>query len=398
MNLLNEDENFQWVQRGLVPNSDSVGIVTMLLVPNGAVPILHIAGEKPVVLICEIIVFDVDGSIMARAANRFSIRNWRPASGGDVESALSRKPHICEQLDRGRVNAVVKDHLIPAHAKWSEYHVEQQGTSVPSEAWKVGIQDWEDWTHKAAVAAGRYVFESYSGAAGLCDNQTLENDFDFPVFVMNLQDRPDKQRHMERLLCYLGFSNVSFPTTTHADDLDIASLIHTGTVSALAIPAVIGRHCVGALCPYISIAVDRVRTLARAAEDGHALFGVFEDDLVAGACPAETNRRIAAALQELQPNADVLYLEACYESRAALRYSAHRPSLARAFQPYCATWLIFTARGARRVAELCTPVTAGFDDMMQELVARGMVEAYLALLAGGCCTRTASGAQIQVEH
>jgi hypothetical protein len=229
------------------------------------------------------------------------------------------------------------------------------------------------------VAAGRYVFESHSGAAGLCDDQTLENDFDFPVFVMNLQDRPDKRRHMERLLCDLGFSNVSFPTTTHADDLDIASLIQTGTLSAQAIPAIIGRHGVGALRPYISTAVNRVRTLARAAADGHGLFGVLEDDLVAGACPAETNRRIAAALRELPPDADVLYLEACYERCAALRYSAHRPSLARAFRPFCSAGMIFTARGARRVAELCTPVTAGLDDVMSELVGRGMVEAYLAL-------------------
>ena len=98
---------------------------------------------------------------------------------------------------------------------------------------------------------------------------------------------------------------------------------------------------------------------------------MFEDDLVAGACPAETNRRIAAALRELPPDADVLYLEACAEECGALRYSAHRPSLARASRPYCSAGLIFTARGARRVAALCTPVTAGFDDMMPELVARG---------------------------
>jgi hypothetical protein len=64
---------------------------------------------------------------------------------------------------------------------------------------------------------------------------------------MNLTHRDDKRRHVEKLLCEHGFSNMSFPTTMDADDLDIAS--------------------------------------------------VFEDDLVAGACPAETNRRIAAALR-----------------------------------------------------------------------------------------------------
>jgi hypothetical protein len=374
MRVLSWHDNFQWVQRGLIPYSNFPGIVTKLLVPSGAAPILHIEGEKPVVLICEIIIFDVEGNVLTRASNRFSIRNRRPASGGAAEAAESRKLHVSEHLDRGRIIAVAED-----HAKWSEYHVEQRGTSFPSETWEVGLQDWKNWTHIAAVAAGRYVFESQSGAASLCEDQILENDFDFPVFVTNLQDRPDRRRHIERLLCDLGFSNVSFPNTTHADDLDIASLIHNGTVSPQAIRDIIGRHGVGALRPYISTAVDRISTLARAAAEGHALFGVFEDNIVAGACPAETNLRIAAALRELPPDADVLFLEACCERCAALRYSAHRPSLARAFWPFRSVGMIFTARGARRVASLCTPVTAGFDDMMQELVGRGLVDAYLAL-------------------
>ncbi len=55
------------------------------------------------------------------------------------------------------------------------------------------------------------------------------------------------------------------------------------------------------------------------------------------------------------------------------------PSAPRASRPYCAAGLIFTARSARRIAALCTPVTAGFDDMMSELVAREEVAAYLAL-------------------
>jgi hypothetical protein len=238
------------------------------------------------------------------------------------------------------------------------------------------------------MAAGRYVFESHEGASGLCGDQVLENDFDFPVFVMNLQHRTDKRRHTEKLLCDLGFSNVSFPPTTRADDVDIAALVQAGVVSARAIPRIIGEHGPGALRPYVATAVDRVRALARAAADGHALLGLFEDDLVAGACPAETNRRIAAALRELPPDADLLYLEACYERCGALRYSARRPGLARASRPYCSAGLIFTARGARRVAALCAPITAGFDDMLPELVARWR----RTWRCRACSTRTASGA------
>jgi hypothetical protein len=100
---------------------------------------------------------------------------------------------------------------------------------------------------------------------------------------------------------------------------------------------------------------------------------------VAGACPAETNRRIAAALRELPPDADVLYLEACAEQCGSLRLSERRPGLARASRPMCSAGMVFTPRGARRIAALCAPITAGFDDMMPELVARHGVEAYLAV-------------------
>jgi hypothetical protein len=214
----------------------------------------------------------------------------------------------------------------------------------------------------------------------------------FPVFVMNVKHRTDKRRHMEALLRDLGFSNVSFPSTTLADDLDVASLISAGAVSEHAIQNIVGRHSAGALRPYIAIAVDRVRAIARGATDGCPLFGVFEDDLLAGACPAETNRRIAAALRELPPDADALYNEACFESCGALRYSAHRPHLALADTPYCAAAMVFTARGARRIADLCTPVTGRFDsdDMMPDLVSRRKLTAYLAL--PGVLTRPASGA------
>ena len=118
---------------------------------------------------------------------------------------------------------------------------------------------------------------------------------------MNLKHRDvkrnDKRLHMERLLCELGFSNVSFPIMMHADDLDIASLILSEVVSVEAIASITDKHGAGALRPYLATAVDCVRMLAHAAAEGYPLFAVFEDDLVAGACPAETNRRIAAALR-----------------------------------------------------------------------------------------------------
>jgi hypothetical protein len=302
MNKLDWEDNFQWAQTWSIPKSDSSAVVVLHFMDNKSPPVLHITGEEHVVLVCKVVALDHNGNVLASASSRFSIRN-QCDSASDFGGAESMKPHTFEQrVDR---RSELDEYLIPPRAKWSEYHVEGQGLSFESETWKSDQRDWRKWTSDAAMAAARYVFESHSGAVGLCDGQILENNFDFPVFVMNLHHRRDKRLHMERLLCDLGFSNVSFPTTTHADDLDIASLILAGVVAVEAVHGIIDRHGARALRPYIANAVDRIRTLERAARDGHQLFGVFEDDLVAGACPAETNRRIASALRELPPDADV---------------------------------------------------------------------------------------------
>ncbi len=61
---------------------------------------------------------------------------------------------------------------------------------------------------------------------------------------MNLQHRTDKRRHTEKLLCDLGFSNVSFPTTTRADDVDIAVIIVGAAVLYLdCSPTAFIHHC-----------------------------------------------------------------------------------------------------------------------------------------------------------
>ncbi len=348
---------------------------------SGAAPILHITGDKPVVFICKVAAFNFDGSLIALASSRFSIRNQylRYGSATGFEVPASRGHHICTQLKNVDRRSEFNNHAMPPSANWSEYRVDKQGINYTSETWEAGQRDWIKWTSDAAKAAARYVFESHSGSVGLCDDRVLENDFDFPVFVRNLPHRTDRREHMKRLLCDIGFSNVSFPTTTLADDIDIATLVLTETVAAQAIHRIIDTHGALALRPYIATAVDRVRTLKRAATDGHPLFALFEDDLVAGECPAETNRRIAAALRELPPDADVLYLEPCTEKCDSLLSSSRRPSLARASQPQCSAGMIFTLRGALRVAAMCTPITWSFDDMMQELVARHQLNAYLAM-------------------
>jgi hypothetical protein len=87
--------------------------------------------------------------------------------------------------------------------------------------------------------------------------------------------------------------------------------------------------------------------------------------------------------------ADMLYLEFCFETCQQLRYS-HRhsnrhsdrycatPLLARAYAPSCSAAILFTAKGAARIAELTLPVFDVIDRMYQSLIVSGLVEAYVA--------------------
>ena len=100
----------------------------------------------------------------------------------------------------------------------------------PDEPWEVDPFRWESW-----------LVPSYLSAFDLEDDDLRPSDahahtphpdapggggapppptFDVPVFVMNNPRRPDRRRHMERLLPALGFTNVSFPPGLPAAGLD----------------------------------------------------------------------------------------------------------------------------------------------------------------------------------
>ena len=50
LNLLDWNENFQWVQRSLISKNPPPGIMALPLMQSGAAPILHKTVEKPVLL------------------------------------------------------------------------------------------------------------------------------------------------------------------------------------------------------------------------------------------------------------------------------------------------------------------------------------------------------------
>ena len=53
--------------------------------------------------------------------------------------------------------------------------------------------------------------------------------------------------------------------------------------------------------------------------------------------------------------------------------------LSRAFGPSCAAAILFTAKGARKVADLCFPVFDVIERMYPALIRKGWLEAYIMI-------------------
>mmetsp|Transcript_7342 Transcript_7342/g.22447 ORF Transcript_7342/g.22447 Transcript_7342/m.22447 type:complete len:280 (+) Transcript_7342:141-980(+) len=84
--------------------------------------------------------------------------------------------------------------------------------------------------------------------------------------------------------------------------------------------------------------------------------------------------RIAQALLELPPSADMLYLEYCFEACSKMEFLS--PVIARAFSPASTASIIFTQRGARRALALIERNFLPLDNMYAELISHGDLEAY----------------------
>jgi hypothetical protein len=118
--------------------------------------------------------------------------------------------------------------------------------------------------------------------------------------------------------------------------------------------------------------------IRQAAEAGEPII-VMEDDLMLGDTLSVTRRATSEVLGAIPPTADMVYLEFCLESCRKLSHSAAYPRLARAQSPSCAAAIFFSAKGARKVADMCLPILDVIDRMYPALIASGNLEAYVAV-------------------
>lgn len=202
--------------------------------------------------------------------------------------------------------------------------------------------------------------------------------FDFPAFVMNLRERPDRREHSRALLHAIGFTNLVFPDTISAADLSFDKVLAEGWMTENGLRGLDERvhlRPLRAKRAYVANTIGHLSAIRRGLESGHEVFAVFEDDLLPSACPLEVNRRLVHMLHVLTSGeargeanarktgreedaaADLLYLEYCYEVCANVTAADRWMGWAEA--PVCTGGIIYTRAGASRVLERCLPIFDG---------------------------------------
>ena len=93
--------------------------------------------------------------------------------------------------------------------------------------------------------------------------------------------------------------------------------------------------------------------------------GIFEDDLILTTSPPVASQRIRAALQQLPPGADALYLEWCWDTCSAARFHAARDVISVPYEPFCSAAIIYSRRGVDKLVPMLVPVYTTIDDMIR---------------------------------
>jgi hypothetical protein len=115
-------------------------------------------------------------------------------------------------------------------------------------------------------------------------------------------------------------------------------------------------------------------------EENHTFAGWFEDDVLAASGAAEVRQRIREALARLPPSADMLYVEASWETCEELMFDEHKPGIVRTVRPSGSTAIFFTRKGILKAAEILEGQPWHCLDLMYaHAVSVGLLEAYITM-------------------
>ena len=209
----------------------------------------------------------------------------------------------------------------------------------------------------------------------ILDDHTMPYFPDIIIYVMNLPEREDRKNHMKKMLTKIGANknNIIFnsentyniPYIRKNDVKDRAKLIKDKKLTPKASNELNDAYIANALGQ-----LDYINLISKSQHMGI----IMEDDIV----PIIHHRKIGALLQksieELPPDADMLYLEMCYENCKKINKVSE--NLYKLYRPSCTAAILYTVNGAKKILDLCMPVFEGIDIMIPNLIQEQKINAY----------------------
>jgi GR25 family glycosyltransferase involved in LPS biosynthesis len=195
------------------------------------------------------------------------------------------------------------------------------------------------------------------------------------IYIMNTPNRGDRRDHMRSMLESIGanaadivFSSENageIPFIAKKDVTDRAALVAANRLTESASRKLNDPYVANALGH-----LEYIKAIARSGKPGI----IMEDDIIPTVDPRDVGVALYGALAELPQDADMLFMEACHENCNKIKRASSL--LYRMHSPQCSAAIFYTAAGARKVAELYTPVFGAIDGMAPELISNGKIVAY----------------------
>jgi hypothetical protein len=212
---------------------------------------------------------------------------------------------------------------------------------------------WSGEAMNTLESLNRVGFEALWGA------EAAVAPLDVDVFLLN--HLPEERREwVQKVIRATGFSTIELPAVVEFEDL--AALERRGLLS----PHYKHYHGdVETKKRYVAHALDyRAALEAAHAHASTAWVGIFEDHLILTTSPAAASQRIRAAMRQLPPSADALYLEWCWDTCNAARFHPELPDISLPHEPFCSAAILYSKTGAAKLIQQLVPVYTSVDNMI----------------------------------
>ena len=121
---------------------------------------------------------------------------------------------------------------------------------------------------------------------------------------------------------------------------------------------------------------DVIQRHAGAAADSPAAsswIAVFEDDIVLTTSPVHAHKRLVEAVSSLPCNADVLYVEWCFDECGESLFHTKYPLISLASKPHCSAGILFSTQGAKKLDKYLRPIDSTIDNMFANLCGSAVI-------------------------